>query len=99
MKAAFLFLTPDDLAQANNFKSIETHSMMLTTIGVKTYHDAVEVAQSLVEQGYTTIELCGGFGYKGVSMIQSILPKNVALGVVRFDIHPQLQMQSGDAFF
>lgn len=99
MKAVFLFLTVDHIEDADNYKSIITPSMTLTTVAVSTYEDAVRQVRKMLAEGYTTIELCGGFGYKGVEMIQKIIPKGVYLGVVRFDIHPQLQMQSGDAFF
>ncbi|SDB83085.1 DUF6506 family protein [Acinetobacter boissieri] len=99
MKAVFVFLTVDHIEDVDNFKSITTQSMTLTTVGVTTYEDAVKQIEKLIAQGYTTIELCAGFGTKGVAMIQNIIPKGVYLGVVRFDIHPQLHMQSGDAFF
>lgn len=57
------------------------------------------VAKELVEQGIKAIELCGGFGNVGVSLVADAVQCKVPVGVVRFDIHPELQNRSGDIVF
>lgn len=99
MKAAFIFLTLDQITKSQNFKSIELATMQITLVGANSYDDAIKKIQSLIEQGYTTIELCAGFGHQGVAIIQASLPNHISLGVVRFDLHPSLNMQSGDKLF
>jgi len=64
-------------------------SIELTVVGVRDYNQAVEVAQDLVKEGVTVIELCAGFGNMGAA-------KGVPVGVVRFDTHPAFQGKSGD---
>lgn len=98
LKAAFLFLAPK--AEPNIHKSeVETEEVHLITIGVSSYESAVEVAKKLAEEGYTAIELCGGFGYRGVVEVSEAVKGKAAVGVVRFDIHPGLGNRSGDELF
>ena len=52
-----------------------------------------------MSQGIAAIELCGGFGINGTAQIKAAVPATVAVGVVRFDGHPGLDNQSGDALF
>ncbi len=98
LKVAFLFLAPK--AEPNIHKSeVETEEVHLITVGVSSYESAVEVAKKLAGEGYTAIELCGGFGYRGVVEVSEAVKGKAAVGVVRFDIHPGLGNRSGDELF
>lgn len=97
-KAAFLVVAPD----ANKEKDrnlIESKVVDLLTIMVKNYEEAIEVAVSLVNDGFVAIELCAGFGNKGVNMISEAISYRVPVGVVRFDNHPIFENKSGDELF
>ncbi len=98
LKAAFIFLSPDadSLVHRN---VIKTESVELIVIGVANYKEACKVAIELVEQGVAAIELCGGFGNKGVWAVTKAVESKVPIGVVRFDIHPGLANESGDNIF
>lgn len=71
----------------------------MTVVGVKTYDEAVVVAKELVANGITAIELCAGFGNDGVARITKAVEGKALVGVVRFDLHPALNHQSGDNVF
>ena len=71
----------------------------MTVVGVKTYDEAVEVAKELVANGITTIELCADFGSDSVARITKAVEGKALVGVVRFDLHPALNHQSGDNMF
>lgn len=71
----------------------------MTVVGVKTYDETVAVAKELVTNGITTIELCAGFGNDGVAHITKAVEGKAFVGVVRFDLHPALNHQSGDNMF
>jgi hypothetical protein len=98
LEAAFIFLAPEADYQKDR-STIHTPQVNLTTVGVKDYVDAVKAATELEKEGIKAIELCGGFGVEGTAMIKRVLPKDVAVGVVRFDIHPGLDNKSGDDLF
>ncbi|WP_336885454.1 DUF6506 family protein [Acinetobacter nectaris] len=42
---------------------MELATMQITLVGANSYDNAITKIQSLIEQGYTTIELCAGFGH------------------------------------
>ena len=73
--------------------------MELTVLGVSSYDEASRVSRELVENGIKCIELCGGFGHKGVAKIIEAVKGEIPIGVVRFDCHPGLEGKSGDAVF
>jgi heptaprenylglyceryl phosphate synthase len=98
LKAAFIFLAPNaqpELHQA----VVETEAVHLITVGVDSYRSAAEQAKKLVEGGVTAIELCGGFGHKGVAKVCEAVEGKAKVGVVRFDSHPGLDHKSGDDLF
>ncbi|MDK2782575.1 MAG: hypothetical protein PWQ32_164 [Thermococcaceae archaeon] len=98
LKAAFIFIAPE--ADPEKHRAvIETPMVELYVIGVKSYEEACEIAKKLVEEGIGAIELCGGFGHKGVAKVVEAVEGKVPVGVVRFDIHPGLEGKSGDEIF
>lgn len=97
-KAAFIYIAPE-----NDYKThqafIDSPVVSLTVIGVKDYEEAEKVAQELVKDGITAIELCAGFGLNGVARISKAVEGKALVGVVRFDLHPAFNHQSGDDIF
>lgn len=97
-KAAFIYIAP-----GNDYKShkafIDSPVVNLTVVGVKTYEEAEAVAKELVVSGITAIELCAGFGNDGVARITKAVEGKALIGVVRFDLHPAFNHQSGDQVF
>ncbi len=98
LKAAFIFVAPG-ANPATHRAVVATPSVELTTVGAPNYAEAETVARSLVEEGITAIELCGGFGNEGVGRIARAVQGKAAVGAVRFDCHPGLEYRSGDAVF
>jgi len=82
-----------------NKSIIDTGDVILTTVGVKSYEQAIVEAMKLVENGVTALELCGGFGHKGVGLVREAVKGKADVGVVRFDLHPGLNNKSGDDLF
>ncbi|MGS0746585.1 DUF6506 family protein [Syntrophomonas erecta subsp. sporosyntropha] len=98
LKAAFIFIAPG--ADSDQHRSIiNTPQVELTTVGVANYDQAEKVAVQLVQQGVAAIELCGGFGVEGTAQVKKAVQGKAVIGVVRFDIHPGLNNQSGDSLF
>ncbi len=98
LKAAFIFLS--STADPKTAYSVtKTPSVELITVGVKDYEQGCEVARKLCDEGIAVIELCAGFGSKGVAKITEAVEDKIPIGVVRFDIHPGLENKSGDNFF
>lgn len=98
IKAAFIFLSPD--ADPSVTKGIvKTESVELSVIGASNYTEAVDVVSRLIDQGVTSIELCGGFGLIGTARIAESVKSNISVGAVRFDCHPGLDGASGDSIF
>lgn len=97
-KAAFIYIAPE-----NDYKVhkafIDSPVVSLTVVGVKTYDEAEVVAKELVTGGITAIELCAGFGNDGVARLTKAVEGKAIVGVVRFDLHPALNHQSGDKIF
>lgn len=99
LKAAFVFIAPQ-ADPAKHRQWIKTPVVHLLTVGVKDYAEAVATCKELVEsEGVKAIELCGGFGNRGTALIAEAVGTGVAVGVVRFDIHPGLGNASGDTIF
>lgn len=97
-KAAFIYIAPE-----NDYKThkafIDSPVVNLTVVGVKDYEEAEYVAKELVKEGITAIELCAGFGLNGVARVSKAVEGRVLVGVVRFDLHPAFNHQSGDSIF
>lgn len=98
LKAAFMFVAPE-ADPAKHRTQIETAQVTLTTVGVKDYQTAAQVAQELVQSGIVAIELCGGFGIEGTALVKRAVNGKAAVGVIRFDNHPGLEFKSGDELF
>ncbi|TAA42706.1 MULTISPECIES: DUF6506 family protein [Corallincola] len=98
LKAAFIFVAPEADRKTHR-SSIDTPAVELISVGVKDYADAEVLAKELVLEGVAAIELCGGFGSDGVARVSQAVEGRAAVGVVRFDNHPGLDYQSGDAIF
>ena len=98
LKAAFIFVAPE--ADPDTHRQwVKTPKVHLAVVGVKDYAQAVATAKKLLADGINAIELCGGFGNKGVAMISQAVEGKIPVGVVRFDTHPGLGNVSGDGFF
>lgn len=97
-KAAFIYIAPE-----NDYKThkafIDSPVVSLIIIGVKSYDEAEVVVKELVAEGITAIELCAGFGNDGVARITKAVEGKALVGVVRFDLHPAFNHQSGDNVF
>ena len=97
-KAAFIYISPE-----NDYKThkafIDSPVVNLTVVGVKDYEEAEYVAKELVKEGITAIELCAGFGLNGVARVSKAVEGRALVGVVRFDLHPAFNHQSGDSIF
>lgn len=97
-KAAFVFIIPG--ADPKEHKSwVSTPNLDLLAIGISRYDQIEKLAEDLINQGITAIELCAGFGHEGVSIFNRAVAGRAALGVVRFACHPGLNGQSGDGVF
>jgi hypothetical protein len=94
-KAAFIFIAPEN--DFNKHRAvIDSPVVELSVVGVKNYDEAEEVALKLVADGVTAIELCAGFGNEGTARIARAVKGKAVVGVVRFDLHPAFDHQSGD---
>jgi len=98
LRAAFIFLAPG-ADPGRDRTTLSTPQVDLTVVGVPGYGEAERVARSLVQEGVTALELCGGFGNAGAARISSAVAGKAVVGVVRFDGHPGLAGKSGDEVF
>ena len=98
VKAAFIFIAPDNDPEKHR-AVIDSPVVELSVVGVKSYLEAETVAQELVKEGVTAIELCAGFGNEGTARITQAVKGKALVGVVRFDLHPAFDHQSGDELF
>ncbi len=96
--AAFMFIADGADPKASRV-DVAVDDMLLTTIGVSGYAQAAQVADELASAGYCTIELCGGFGIRGVYEVMRAVEGRAKVGVVRFDLHPDLNNMSGDSLY
>ena len=97
LNAAFIFLVGD--ADETTRTVLSTPSIALNVVGCRTYAEAESAARDLAARGVTAIELCAGFGNEGIARVQRAAGPDVAVGAVKFDFHPGLGFQSGDALF
>lgn len=97
-RAAFIYIAPENDYKAHR-AFIDSPVVNLTVVGVRTYEEAETVAKELVEEGVTAFELCAGFGNDGVARITRAVAGKALVGVVRFDLHPAFNHQSGDNVF
>jgi len=97
-KAAFIFIAPENVPDQHR-AVIDSPVIELSVVGVKNYDEAEKVALDLVADGITAIELCAGFGSEGTSRIARVVKEKAVVGVVRFDLHPAFDHQSGDELF
>ena len=99
LQVAFMYLVPD--ADPAEHRATITNSALLDLIvvAVKDYQQAAQVSQELVDQGVQAIELCAGFGNAGLARVAQAVAGKAPVGAVRFDSHPSLGFQSGDAVF
>ena len=93
---AFMYIVPDGDPAKHRATITNSAFFDLTVVGVKDYAQATEVAQKLVAQGVSAIELCGGFGHGGVAKVAQAVGEKASVGAVRFDCHPVLGFKSGD---
>jgi hypothetical protein len=98
VKAAFIYVAPEN-DYLKHRAVIDSPVVQLTVVGVKDYAEAAIVAVQLVEEGVTAIELCAGFGTEGTALIAKAVGDRAVVGVVRFDLHPAFNNQSGDKLF
>lgn len=97
-RAAFIYIAPEN--DYNTHKAfIDSPVVSLEVVGVKNYEEAETIAKELVANGITAIELCAGFGNDGVARITKAVDGKALVGVVRFDLHPAFNHQSGDKVF
>lgn len=97
-KAAFIYIAPENDYNAHR-AFIDSPVVNLTVVGVRTYDEAEVVVKELVAAGITAIELCAGFGNDGVARLTKVAQGKAIVGVVRFDLHPAFNHQSGDKIF
>ena len=97
-ECAFIYVAPgcDPAIQRAEIPSDEIN---LNVVGCSTYSQAVKVAKELVAKGCTALELCAGFGNKGIAMIQEAVGPDISVGAIKFDHHPAFGFKSGDALF
>ena len=100
MKRMIPFIFVNDAADPNVHRSeVETDLLKIITVGVKNYTQACEEARKLVGEGAVAIELCSAFGPLGVAKVVEAIENKVPVGVIRFDKHPGVAPESGDAKF
>jgi hypothetical protein len=59
---------------------IESPALRTALVGVEALGEAIEVAQSMVEEGVQLIELCGWFGTLGTSEVIRVTKGRVPVG-------------------
>lgn len=97
-KAAFIYIAPENDPK-KHFAEIDSPVIKLSVVGVVDYNQAEQVAKELVAKGIEAIELCAGFGHEGTARIVKAVEGKALVGVVRFDLHPAFNHQSGDKLF
>ena len=99
MKRLIPFIFANDSADLNERTTIETESLIIVTIGVKSYAEAGQVAKEYVDKGAVAVELCSAFGPKGMAIVIDAIEDRVPVGAIRFDKHPGVGQESGDKVF
>jgi len=97
-RAVFMLVAPESDPQQHQL-DLETPVVSLRIVAVASYNEAEQVARECVEQGYSGIELCAGFGAEGVARVAAAVGPDIPVGVVRFDHHPLLAYNCGDRLF
>jgi len=98
VKAAFIFVAPENDPKIHR-AVIDSPVVQLTVVGVKNYSEAETTAVALAAEGVVAIELCAGFGSEGTARVAKAVAGKAVVGVVRFDLHPAFNHQSGDQLF
>ncbi|KUK14418.1 MAG: Uncharacterized protein XD52_0306 [bacterium 42_11] len=98
LKAAFVFIAPGADYRKDR-TVVKSGDVELHVVGVQSYEEGAKVAEELVRDGISCIELCGGFGNEGVAIVSKAVKGSARVGVVGFDIHPGLEGKSGDDIF
>lgn len=85
MKFAFILMVPGSDPE-KHIAVISTPALEFTTVWVKDIEEAVKISKELVKKGIKAIPLCGAFGNTDVARVVEAVGKDVAVGVVRFDL-------------
>jgi len=97
MKLVFMALVPD--ADPDKHRCTMTTGMVDLTVQFVTSMDhALGMAKQLADQGYSVIELCGGFGHAMTGRIADAVRGKATVGCVRFDVFPGLGRSSDELF-
>lgn len=96
IKAAFIFVSPEADPTIHH-SWVKTKHVHLKTVAVSHYQQGCDLLDELYQEGITGIELCAGFGHKGVARMVEAAKGRMQVGVVRFDNHPLLGFRSGDS--
>ena len=99
MKRLIPFIFVNETADAAERTRIETENLIIVTVGAKDYAEAGRVAKELVDEGAVAVELCSAFGPKGTAIVIDAIEDRVPVGAIRFDKHPGVGKESGDAKF
>lgn len=94
-KVCWMFVNPGVTDGVMRQEMVHSNGMMIT-LGVDSYERAAEEAKKLVDEGIVLLELCGGFGYRGVAKIKEAVDGAIPVGVITFDHHPGYDHESGD---
>ena len=94
-KVCFMFVNGAIVQPIRSIIDMGTGEMIV--VGVSNYDMACTEAAKLADEGVLMIELCGGFGTIGHSMVTKAVAGKLQVGVVRFDNHPGYDGQSGDS--
>ena len=96
--AAFIYVAPQ-CDPAKQRVVIPGEVIDLHVAGCSNYDQAEQVAREMAALGCSAIELCAGFGNDGIARVQKAVGPNVAVGAVKFDLHPAFGFKSGDGVF
>jgi len=96
-KLAFMALVPDADPEKHRHTMI-TGLVEFTVQLVNSMNQAIEMAKKLADQGYSIIELCGGFGHSMTGRIADAVRGKAAVGSVRFDLHAAFGKSSDEVF-
>ncbi len=94
-KLCFIFINPEVKEEPRemvmDFEGAEMH-----VIAVGSYDMAASEAKRLADNGFKNLEFCPAFGNIGIGKIQEAVRGKANVGVVRFDLHPGYDHESGD---
>jgi len=98
-KVTFMYVTKNGDPEKHSMIVPSPEHIEMNIIAVKDIKQTEEIAKKLVRGGTNIIELCGGFGHRGVAKIVKAVLGKEKIGVVRFDCHPALNGNSGDDIY